>query len=214
MAALPIDVASLFALAIKPEDVTNNCNNIVCQCADGIQILINRSNLIEYLKNTDNTGIEYITYRSVKIATLFNRTSGIFEGELMFMNHQIDALTKLNHALFDNIYYKYLKNDNDISFPLTRNSKPTMIVNCDRIITGKSFKARDYVRETLMHTVNTVLDILRSQSMTDKQVKGITDQFYLPSCLNYYYTPKGCKILDKRVTGECKRILDSTVSKN
>jgi hypothetical protein len=34
----------------------------------------------------------------------------------------------------------------------------------------------------------------------------------LPSCLNYYYTPKGCKILDKRVTGECKRILDSTVS--
>ena len=33
----------------------------------------------------------------------------------------------------------------------------------------------------------------------------------LPSCLNYYYTPKGCKIMDKRVTGECKRILDSTV---
>ena len=33
----------------------------------------------------------------------------------------------------------------------------------------------------------------------------------IPSCLNYYYTPKGCKIMDKRVTGECKRILDSTV---
>jgi DNA polymerase beta len=35
----------------------------------------------------------------------------------------------------------------------------------------------------------------------------------IPSCLNYYYTPKGGKILDKRVTGECKRILDSTVQK-
>jgi len=33
----------------------------------------------------------------------------------------------------------------------------------------------------------------------------------IPSCLNYYYTSKGCKIMDKRVTGECKRILDSTV---
>jgi hypothetical protein len=32
----------------------------------------------------------------------------------------------------------------------------------------------------------------------------------LPSCLNYY-TPNGCRIMDKRVTGECKRILDSTV---
>jgi hypothetical protein len=33
----------------------------------------------------------------------------------------------------------------------------------------------------------------------------------LPSCLNYYYTLNGCRIMDKRVTGECKSILDSTV---
>ncbi len=178
MAALPIDVANLFALAIKPEEI-NNIHSIVCQCADGMQILINKTNLIEYLKNPNNTGIEYITYRSVKIATWFNRASGVFEGELMFMNHQIDALSKLNHTLFDNIYYKYLKNDNDISFPLTQNSKPTMIVNCDRIITGESFKSRDYVRETLMNTVDTVLDILQIQSITDNKVKIITDQFYL-----------------------------------
>ena len=38
-----------------------------------------------------------------------------------------------------------------------------------------------------------------------------THNLELPSCLNYYYTPKGCKIMDKRVTGECKRILDLTV---
>jgi hypothetical protein len=34
----------------------------------------------------------------------------------------------------------------------------------------------------------------------------------IPSCLNYY-TPKGCIIMDKLVTGECKKILDSTVPK-
>lgn len=155
---------------IKSEAISNNCHITVCQCADGMQILINRTNLIEYLKNPKYTGIKYTTYRSVKIATWFNITSGVFEGELMFMNHQIDALSTLNHSLFDNIYYKYLKNDNDISLPLNKNSK---------LDTNKTFKTRDYVLEKLIHTVDTILDILQTQSITNNHVKSIANQFYL-----------------------------------
>ena len=34
---------------------------------------------------------------------------------------------------------------------------------------------------------------------------------HIPYCLNYCYTPKGCRIMDKRVTGGSKRILIPTV---
>lgn len=174
MAALPIDVAVLYQIAVKPEEIVNGQAAgpfVTCQCADGVQLMINGTNLVTYLKNPRYTSIEYTTYRSVKIGTWFNSTSGIFEGELMFMNHQIDILANQEHSLFDNIYYKYLKKENDIGL--------NMLFNSAKINTNKTFKSRDYVREKLMQTVDTVLEILRTLPITDDKFKVITDQFQL-----------------------------------
>ena len=172
MAALPIDVAVLYQIAVKPEEIVNGQAAgpfIKCQCADGVQLMINGTNLVTYLKNPRYTSIEYTTYRSVKISTWFNAAYGIFEGELMFMNHQMDILSNQEHSLFDNIYYKYLKKENDIGLNTIFNNSND----------GKTFKSRDYVREKLMQSVDTVLEILRTLPITDDKIKIIAEQFQL-----------------------------------
>jgi hypothetical protein len=172
MASLPIDIAGLYQIAVKPEEIDNGQSAgpfITCQCADGVQLMINGTNLVKYLKNTCHTGIEYTTYRSVKISTWFNATSGIFEGELMFMNHQMDILANQENSLFDDIYYKYLKRENDIGL--------NTIFNCSNDC--KTFKSRDYVREKLMQSVDTVLDILQNLPIDDEKFKTMVYQFQL-----------------------------------
>jgi hypothetical protein len=175
MASLPIDIAGLYQIAVKPEEITNNINDagpfITCQCADDMTFMISKTNLVKHLKNPVYTGMAYTSYRSVKIATWFNSAAGVFEGELMFMNHQMDILRNQDHALFDNIYYKYLKTENDIGLDMQFNNA--------NIITDKTFKLRDYVREKLMQSVDAVLEILRTLPITDEQFNAIAEQFQL-----------------------------------
>jgi hypothetical protein len=134
MAALPMDVAVLLEQSIHtkthgPMDGTY----ITCQVSDNLQFNIDMNILHKYITSPKYTGNEIITYRGIKIATWFNTNTGCFEGEIMFMNHQLDILAKQEHSLFKNVYYKYFRQKNDC--PCFVNGK---------LITGKSTKGKTF----------------------------------------------------------------------
>lgn len=168
MAALPVDISVLIEQSIQPEDT--NRNYITCQGNDNLLFNIDVNVFNKYILDTKYTGKEIITYRGLKIATWFNRNTGCFEGEILFMNHQLDILAKQKHSLFENIHYKYFMQKNDIA------ANFEVILNFENI-KGKTFKLRCYVREMLIRTVDTILAILQNLSIDDTQFKFIASHF-------------------------------------
>lgn len=167
MAALPADVAFLLQHAEENDCVPKQ--NITCQFADNKTIIISKDNLIKYLTNPEYIGKEIITYRGIKIATWFNSNTGCFEGEIMFMNHQLDILAKQEHSLFEHVYYKYFLQKNDI----VANPKLIIVENTKE----KTFKLRCYVIEMLVQSINTILSILQKLPVDDTQFNFIASHF-------------------------------------
>jgi len=170
MAAVPRDIAILLEQSISPTNniIPNITEHVMCQGADGKVFIVSVTTLNNYISNTEFTGQEIITYRGMKIATWFNSASGIFEGEILFMNHQLDILAKQNHSLFENIVYKYICRKNDFSLSYDKNKIDTQ---------AKTFKVRAYVREVLIQSVDGILAILQSLPVDDAQFKFIASHF-------------------------------------
>lgn len=170
MAALPRDISFLLERTISPSNnaIPGTIDYVTCQGADSLMFVVSVTTLNNYLSTAEFTGQEIITYRGMKIATWFNSASGIFEGEIVFMNHQIDILAKQDHSLFENIVYKYIRQDNDISLSDDKNKKYTQ---------SKTFKLREYVREVLIHSVDEMLRVLQSLPVEDAYFKFIASHF-------------------------------------
>lgn len=170
MAAIPRDTAFLLEKSISPTNniIPNITEHVTCQGADNRMFIVSVNTLNNYLSNTEFTGQEIITYSGMKIATWFNSASGIFEGEILFMNHQLDILAKQDHSLFENIVYKYIRQDNDFSLSYDKNQKYTQ---------AKTFKLREYVREVLIQSIDEMLTIIQTLPVDDTQFKFIASHF-------------------------------------
>lgn len=170
MAAVPRDISFLLEKSISPTNniIPNITEHVTCQGANDLMFIVSVTTLNNYLSNTEFTGQEIITYRGMKIATWFNSASGIFEGEILFMNHQLDILAKQDHSLFENIVYKYIRQDNDFSLSYDKNQKD---------IQSKTFKLREYVSAVLIHSVDGILAIIQSLPVDDAQFKFIASHF-------------------------------------
>ncbi len=166
MAALPADVAFLMENAIDNNFTSHVA--IPCQFYNKL-IYITINTLAQYIANPEYTGQEIINYRGIQIATWFNRNTCIFEGEIRFKNHQLDILAKQDHSLFKNVYYKYILQKNDIKADAN-------IINVDAT-PGKTFKLRCYVREFLIQSVDTLLNILHTLPVDETQLKFIASHF-------------------------------------
>ena len=95
MAALPMDISVLLEKAIRTETHDPMPGTyITCQGGNNLQFNIGINMLHKYVSDPKYTGKEIIKYRGLKIATWFSQNTGLFEGEIMFMNHQLDILAK------------------------------------------------------------------------------------------------------------------------
>lgn len=170
MASIPSGTSFLLERSISSDNniIPNITKHVMCQGVDNLMFIVSVSTLKNYLSKTEFTGQEIITYRGMKISTWFNSASGVFEGEILFMNHQIDILLKQDHTLFENIVYKYIRQDNDFSMSYDKNQKYTH---------AKTFKLREYVSAVLIQSVDEMLSILQSLPVDDTQFKVIASHF-------------------------------------
>jgi hypothetical protein len=170
MAALPMDISVLLEQAIRPETYDPTPETyITCQGGNNLQFKIGINILHKYVSDPKYTGKEIIKYRGLKIATWFNQNTGCFEGEIMFMNHQLDILAKQEHSLFEHVYCKYFLQKNDI----VANPKLIIVENTKE----KTFKLRCYVIEMLVQSINTILSILQKLPVDDTQFNFIASHF-------------------------------------
>jgi hypothetical protein len=175
MAALPMDISVLLEQAIRTE--THNPmpgTYITCQGGNNLQFNIGINMFHKYVSDPKYTGKEIIKYRGLKIATWFNKNTGCFEGEILFMNHQLDILAKQEQSLFENVYYKYFLQNNDMT---TKTLNNLMYNNTKGNTKEKTFKLRCYVREFLIHSVDTILNIMQNMPVDDIQFKFIASHF-------------------------------------
>lgn len=169
MASIPSGTSFLLERSISSDNniIPNITKHVMCQGVDNLMFIVSVSTLKIYLSKPEFTGQEIITYRGMKISTWFNSASGVFEGEILFMNHQIDILLKQDHTLFENIVYKYIRQDNDFSLSYDKKKNTH----------AKTFKLREYVSAVLIQSVDEMLLVLQSLPVDDTQFKVIAPHF-------------------------------------
>ena len=215
-------VSNLLKMAIIHQSAISNCitskciscytesQNVFNICKCGLEHMCYSCMLTKYvsiltnsIKADKSSAITNNTFNKKFMITLLENTvcckycnvPGFFHKTIPLLNYeQINKSNK--HMLCET---DFLNNENKTMIDIFPNMSMTNFIQQKNMeaVTNYGFELEyNHDMQNILFKINA------------KLVEHIVG---LPSCINYYYTPKGYRIMDKRVTGECKRILDSTV---